>query len=118
MPASRWCSSTIGALLIWRRAGVRVANRRRWPAVATATLVDTARLDVRAGAHAVGRRERARFRDRIPHAAAPARDRHARNVLSPQQGAGQRAGRRRQGDAPAATTAMRLEIVHETRYRY
>src|SRR5712692_2196716 len=97
-----------------RGAGFRLANRRPRPAVAAAAAADAARVDVRAGRHAERRREPARFRRAVqrPHAAAGGG--HARGVLPSEQGPGQRYGRRGPGDAPA----MRLEVVHETRYRY
>src|SRR5215471_5567088 len=53
----------------------------------------------------------------MPRRLAPARARDARNVLPSEQGAG--LGRRRRGAGHSATTtAMKLEIVHSTRYRY
>src|SRR6266852_2030097 len=117
MPATRFEPSSLSAVRSRRGAGVCVADRRARPAFPAETPVDAPRVGVRTGRHQVGRREPARFRCAVRRSAAPARGRHARGVLPSEQGPGQRDGRRGQGDAPAAA-AMKLEIVHETRYRY
>src|SRR5712664_3610633 len=117
MPAPRFEPSSLRAVRSRRGAGVCVSDRRARPAFPAETAADAARVGVRAGRHQVGRREPARFRCAVRRSAAPARGRHARGVLPSEQGPGQRDGRRGQGDAPAAA-AMKLEIVHETRYRY
>src|SRR5260370_15200919 len=116
MPASRFGAAALRAIRGWCGAGVGLADRRARRAFAPETPADTARVGVRAGRHPVGRREPARFRCAVRRSVAPARGRHARGVLPSEQGPGQRDRRRGQGDAAAA--AMKLEVVHETRYRY
>src|SRR5882672_1738607 len=91
-------------------------RRPRPPLKAEADLVPTAG-NVPGDEHPGRRRATAGVRRRDQGHAAPARARHARDLLPPEQGAGERDRRRGAGNA-AAATAVRLEIVHSTRYRY
>src|ERR1700687_1150494 len=98
-------------------AGSGLEDRRSWQALQAEALAVTATRHVRGRGHAARHRTPSRVRGRVSQRAAPARAVPARDLLPSEQGPGERDRRRGASDAPAAT-AMKLEVVHSTHFRY
>src|SRR3989441_4042868 len=120
VPAARPLTAAIGSIRDGHRARVGGEDRGQLAAIEAAAPAEQAQRLVPAGQHPDDHREPARFLLRMPRGAAVAGDRLARDLLPPEQSAGdrRRRGRARHAAAAAAGSRVKLEIVHSTRYRY